>query len=226
MNPWIAPSHRSSRGAVGSSARCSMAAKSTASVKARARVGLAVIAFALIYGVIAGRLIMFAATSEGHNVRRAAGQDAVGTARPEIFDRNGQVLATDVRSPSLFGEPHRIIDIDEAVELLTAVLTDHNAAELRERLDSKRRFVWLRREITPKQQVEIHRLGIPGIGFLAENKRVYPNSAEVSHLIGHVNIDNQGIAGIEKWLDGRGLADLHLAGFAVDRQQSAGRPGG
>ena len=103
-------------------------------VKARARVGLAVIAFALIYGVIAGRLIMFAANSEGHNVRRAAGQDAVGTARPDIFDRNGQVLATDVRSPSLFGEPHRIIDIDEAVELLTAVLTDHTAAELRERL--------------------------------------------------------------------------------------------
>ena len=52
----------------------------------------------------------------------------------------------------------------------------------------------------------IYRLGIPGIGFLTENKRVYPNGAEVSHVIGHVNIDNQGIAGIEKWLDGNGLA--------------------
>ena len=66
---------------------------------------------------------------------------------------------------------------------------------------------------------EIHRLGIPGIGFRAENKRVYPNGASVSHLIGHVNIDNQGIAGIEKWLDGSGLADLHSLGFANDRQQ-------
>ena len=80
-------------------------------------------------------------------------------------------------------------------------------------------FVWLKREITPKQRAEIHRLGLPGIGFLPENKRVYPNGAEVSHLIGHVNIDNQGIAGIEKWLDGRGLADLHLAGLATDRLQ-------
>src|SRR5690606_29418510 len=62
-------------------------------------------------------------------------------------------------------------------------------------------------------------LGIPGIGFLAENKRVYPNGPEVSHVIGHVNIDNQGIAGIEKWLDSRGLADLHRLGFATDRQQ-------
>ena len=49
-----------------------------------------------------------------------------------------------------------------------------------------------------KQRQEIHRLGIPGVGFLTENKRVYPNGAEVSHVIGSVNIDNQGIAGIEK----------------------------
>src|SRR5437762_1799142 len=93
------------------------------------------------------------------------------------------------------------------------------AAELRARLASKRRFVWLKREITPEQREQIHRLGIPGVGFLPENKRVYPNGAEVSHLLGHVNIDNQGTAGIEKWLDSRGLADLHLAGLATDRLQ-------
>ena len=86
------------------------------------------------------------------------------------------------------------------------MLPDLDATEVRERLGSQRGFVWLKREITPKQQQEIYRLGLPGVGFLPENKRVYPNSAEVSHLIGHVNIDNQGIAGIEKWLDGRGLA--------------------
>ncbi|MCC7348384.1 MAG: penicillin-binding protein 2, partial [Variibacter sp.] len=74
-------------------------------------------------------------------------------------------------------------------------------------------------EITARQQQDIHRLGIPGIGFLRENKRTYPNGAIVSHVIGHVNIDNQGIAGIERWLDRSGLADLHMAGFATDRQQ-------
>ena len=79
--------------------------------------------------------------------------------------------------------------------------------------------MWLKREITPPQRTSIHRLGLPGIGFLSENKRVYPNGAEVSHVIGHVNIDNQGIAGIEKWLDKSGLADLHLAGLATDRLQ-------
>ena len=79
--------------------------------------------------------------------------------------------------------------------------------------------MWLRREITAKQRQEIHRLGLPGIGFMHENKRVYPSGPLVSHLLGHVNIDNQGIAGIEKWLDSRGLADLHLAGLARDRLQ-------
>ncbi len=185
--------------------------------KARARIGLIILVFTIGYAVIAGRLVVFATTPENHAYRRAP--DAVATARPDILDRNGQILATDVRTPSLFGEPHRIIDVDEASELLTAAVPELDAPELRERLGSKRRFVWLRREITPQQRAEIYRLGIPGIGFLPENKRVYPNGAEVSHLIGHVNIDNQGIAGIEKWLDKSGLADLHLAGLATDRLQ-------
>ena len=121
--------------------------------------------------------------------------------------------------PSLYAEPRQIIDVDEAVELLTAVLPDLNARELRERLSSNQGFVWLKREITPQQMREIHRLGIPGVGFLKENKRVYPNGPEVSHVIGFVNIDNQGIAGMEKWLDRHGLAALHMAGFATDRLQ-------
>jgi cell division protein FtsI (penicillin-binding protein 3) len=183
--------------------------------KSRARIGLAILAFAVGYAVIGGRLIQLATAPDTQTVRRAS--DAVSTSRPDILDRNGQILATDVKAASLFGEPRKIIDVDEAVELLTAVLPDLDAAELRERLSSKKGFVWLKREITKKQQKEIHGLGIPGIGFLTENKRVYPNGAEVAHLIGLVNIDNQGIAGIEKWLDGRGLADLHMAGLAVER---------
>ena len=187
--------------------------------KARARVGLAILGFALIYAAIAGRLVMFAMTSDGKGERRTT-PDAIATARPDIVDRNGEILATDVKTPSLFGEPRRIIDKDEAIELLTATLPDLETAEARQRLKGRKGFVWLKREITPQQQQEIHRLGIPGIGFLRENKRVYPNGPEVSHLIGHVNIDNDGIAGMEKWLDTNGLADLHRAGFATDRQQA------
>ncbi len=121
---------------------------------------------------------MFAAAPEPQGGHRAILQDAIATARPDILDRNGEILATDVRTPSLFSEPQRIIDVDEASELLTAVMPDIDAADLRERLASKRRFVWLKREITPKQREQIHHLGLPGIGFMPENKRVYPNGAE------------------------------------------------
>jgi cell division protein FtsI (penicillin-binding protein 3) len=196
-----------------------MVGTSTGPRKTKARIGLVIAAFAVVYAIIAVRLLMFAVMPESHVARRSPSQDAVATARPDIHDRNGEVLAIDVRTPSLFAEPNRIIDVDEASELLIAVMSDIDAGELRERLASKRRFMWLKREITAEQREQIHRLGIPGIGFLPENKRVYPNGAEVSHIIGHVNIDNQGIAGIEKWLDGRGLADLHTAGLATDRLQ-------
>jgi cell division protein FtsI (penicillin-binding protein 3) len=188
------------------------------SAKAGARVGLAILFFALAYAIIAGRLVMFGITADPHAARRAA-QDRVATARPDILDRNGEILATDVTVPSLFAEPRKIIDVDEAVELLTATIPDLDANEVMKRLSSHKGFVWLKREITPKQMRDIHRLGIPSIGFLNENKRVYPNGPEVSHLIGHVNIDNQGIAGMEKWLDSHGLAALHMAGFATDRLQ-------
>ena len=189
-------------------------------VKARARVGLAILAFAVVYFIIAVRLIAFGIVSESRGGHRVGGGDAIATARPDILDRNDEVLATDVRVPSLYAEPRRLIDVDEAVELLTADLPDIDATELRERLSSKRGFVWLKRDITPEQQRAIYRQGLPGIGFLNENKRDYPSNNEASHILGHVNIDNQGIAGMEKWLDGHGLAALHMAGLATDRLQN------
>src|SRR5690242_12306833 len=188
-------------------------------VKAKARLGLAIVVFACVYCVIAGKLVMFAMMGDGHGGRHTVAQDAVATARPDILDRNGEILATDVKSPSLFAEPRKLIDADEAVELLTATLPDLATKELRDRLSPKRGFVWLERGVTPNKQMEVHRLGIPGIGVLTENKRVYPNGPVVSHEIGLVNIDNQGIAGIEKWVDGQGLAALHMAGLASDRLQ-------
>src|SRR5579871_6010608 len=90
--------------------------------KARARVGLAIVAFAVVYSIIAVRLVMFGIASDGRSIHRVVSGDAIATARPDILDRNGEVLATDVRVPSLYAEPRRLIDVDEAVELLTADL--------------------------------------------------------------------------------------------------------
>src|ERR1700676_3054905 len=74
------------------------------SAKARARVGFAMLAFVAIYGVIGGRLIMFAVGGDSHGGRRAAAQDGIATARPDIVDRNGEVLSTDVKAPRLVAD--------------------------------------------------------------------------------------------------------------------------
>ena len=189
-------------------------------VKAKARLGLAIVAFAAHL-----RRHRAAARHVRHGERRPWRRTAPSPRTrspprgPTSSIATASILATDVKTPSLFAEPRKLIDVDEAEEQLTAEMPDLDVKELRERLSSKRGFVWLKREITPQQQREIHRLGIPGVGFLTENKRVYPNGPVVSHVIGLVNIDNQGIAGMEKWLDRQGLAALHMAGLATDRLQ-------
>ncbi|HEY8160889.1 MAG TPA: penicillin-binding protein 2, partial [Methylocystis sp.] len=104
-------------------------------------------------------------------------------------------------------------------ELLTAVLPNVDARELRDRLASRKGFVWVKREVTPKQRDEVFHLGLPGVGLVPENKRVYPNGPAAAHVLGYVNIDNAGIAGIEKYIDGQGLADLHDAGFSLTPEE-------
>src|SRR5262245_39999905 len=89
--------------------------------KAKARIGLAILTFVLIFGGIATRLVLFATASENHVVRRGGSQERMAATRPIIRDRNDLLLAIDVNAPSLFAEPRKILDVDEAVELLTAV---------------------------------------------------------------------------------------------------------
>ena len=138
----------------------------------------------------------------------------------DILDRNGEVLATDVKAMSVFAEPRRIIDKDEATELLTAVSAESTRSELREKLGSRKGFVWVKREMTPNQQQEVYPPRPAGRRLHAENKRVYPNGAIAAHVLGFANIDNIGIAGLEKYIDGQGLADLHSAGFNLTPRRS------
>ena len=183
--------------------------------KSGPRVGLVILGFSALFLAITGRLVALAAFPNDQVGLRRATSNAISAARPDIVDRNGVPLATDIRTVSVFAEPRKILDKDEATELLTAVLPDLNAKELRDKLGTKKGFVWVKREITPRQQAEVHRLGIPGVGFVPENKRVYPNGPAAAHVLGFANVDNVGIAGIEKYIDSQGLQDLNGAGLAV-----------
>jgi cell division protein FtsI (penicillin-binding protein 3) len=168
--------------------------------KSRNRYRLACLAFALSFLAIAARLVVlgFAAVEPG-----SGGLHDISTTvhRPDILDRSGRLLATDIKGATLYADPAKVIDRDELVEQVASVLPDVNTGELREKLKNGKRFVAIKRELTPKQQAEIHELGQPGLGFIEEYRRVYPMGATACHVVGHVNVDNKGLAGVEKFID-------------------------
>ncbi|WP_293861060.1 penicillin-binding protein 2 [uncultured Alsobacter sp.] len=181
------------------------------------RIGLISIAFTVVFLVIAGRLMALGLSPDLAREARTRSGPGVVALRPDIVDRNGQLLATSVSTASIFAEPRNIVDPDEASELLNGVFPDLNASDLRAKLASKKAFAWIARHVTPRQQAEVHRLGIPGVGFWPESKRVYPNGRLAAHVLGATNIDGTGIAGIEKYLDTHGLDDLSRAGLNIER---------
>ncbi len=183
--------------------------------QAKNRIIIAIACFGVFYAVIGGRLVQYGLRSP-ETVSSIARADQLLISRPDLLDRNGEVLATDIRTVSLFAEPNKIVDPDEAVELLATVLPDLDMRGIHRKLSSNSRFQWLRRQLTPKQQSQILSLGIPGIGFRPETRRFYPGGPTASHVVGHVNIDNKGIAGMEKYVDGQGLGDLAAAGLTVN----------
>lgn len=182
----------------------------------RLRLLMAVGLFAVIYAVIGLRLAGIAMFGE-LDAGNPYGSSGVSAARPDLLDRNGEVLATDVKTFSMFAEPRRVLDADEVVDGLATIFPDLDSDAIRTRMASDRGFMWLKREITQEQQRAIHRMGLAGVGFLNENRRFYPGHETASHILGHVNIDNEGIAGIEKHIDGQGLADLQEAGLQMER---------
>jgi cell division protein FtsI (penicillin-binding protein 3) len=142
------------------------------------------------------------------------------TPRPDIVDRNGVVIATDIAVASLYADPRKIIDVEEAVESLTATVPDLDAKALRAKLiQPGRAFVWLKRQVAPEERDAVYNLGIPGVGFVNERRRVYPMGRLAAHTVGYVDLDSKGIAGIEKYLDDQGA--LYTASLAEASGQTA-----
>lgn len=180
--------------------------------RARTRMLMTMAVFFGMYGLIAARLVYFGMLDP---VDDGGPSVHVQASRPDIVDRNGEVLATDIKTASLFAEPRRIVDVDEALEKLAGVLPDLDYEQTYHKLKSDAGFVWLRRQLTPRQKADIMALGIPGIGFRTEKRRFYPGGPLAAHVLGLVDIDNKGIAGMEKYIDSLGLADLRASGLAA-----------
>ncbi len=168
--------------------------------RCRTRFRLACLGFALAFVLIGGRLVSLG-LADREPGRGGAYDISTTIHRPDILDRNGQLLATDIRGATLYADPKRIIDADEVVEDVASVLPDINRERLRKQLKGRGRFVRIARELAPSQQQRVHDLGLPGLGFIQEYRRFYPVGATASHVVGLVDVDNRGLGGIEKFID-------------------------
>ncbi len=182
----------------------------------KARIRWVIAALLLVFAVVAGRLVQLGITVNDATIEGVA-RDVITATRPALLDRNGLEMAVDIRVPSLFAEPRRIVDVEEAVTKLRTVLPELDEAWLRNKLTGDKGFVWIKRELTPAIEERIFQLGIPGIEFVTESKRFYPSGREASHILGGVNIDNQGTMGVEKHMDDEDLALLQELGIARDQ---------
>ncbi len=180
-------------------------ANSDGQLKGQNRIRLLGIMFSVAFIAIAAQLSMLTLKKSGDDVNLEVAARAAVRPRPDIVDRNGVVMATDIAVASLFADPRKISDIDEAVELITATLPELDVKSLREKLTVPgRAFVWLKRQASPEERDAVYNLGIPGVGYVNERKRVYPLGRLAAHTIGYVDVDTKGIAGIEKYLDDQG----------------------
>ena len=121
--------------------------------------------------------------------------------RGTIYDRNGAELAVSVEVPSVFANPRQLrANGGDPARLARRLgkLLGADPATLRERLESDRYFVWLKRRISPAQADAVEALDIPGVRLTSEAQRFYPNRDLAAHVLGFTNIDGKGIDGLER----------------------------
>lgn len=177
------------------------------------RIFLALTVFAACFTLVGARLVGLAIMGGGGEGAAMVASGTTQVNRPDIVDRNGEVMATDIVTASLFADTRYVIDPRETARQLVTVLTDLNEEDVLRRLESGRSFVWLKRDLTPRQQYAVHYLGLPGLDFRKEQKRVYPNGKNGSTVLGMVDVDNRGLAGMELYMD-----------RALSRTDATGKP--
>lgn len=180
-------------------------------------VRLVALAMALAFVAVAAQVLRLALVGTPSTPRAHLMEPLVRAyARPDIVDRKGRILATDLGAYALTADPALVIDADETSERIAAVLPELGQAELRAQLaDRSRRFVRIKRQLSPALAQRIHDLGLPGISFRPEPRRIYPQGRLAGHVLGFVNADNRGMAGLERHVDDElGLETGYSAEFA------------
>ena len=176
----------------------------------RAEGRLLVLGALFVFGfVTVGLRMAVLAASEPTEPRAAATGAAILAQRADIVDRNGRILATNLVTNSLYAQPPIMIDKERAARELARIFPDLDEKELLEKFNSKRKFLWIRRKISPEQQQQVHDIGDPGLLFGPREMRLYPNGRLAAHVLGGASFGREGVnaaeivgvAGVEKEFD-------------------------
>ncbi|MEO0378671.1 MAG: penicillin-binding protein 2 [Pseudomonadota bacterium] len=159
----------------------------------------------MVVGVRMGLL----ATSEPVEPRASAQGAVISAARADIVDRKGRLLATNFETHSLYAQPPHMIDPARAARELAAIFPDLKEKDLLEDFTGKRKFLWIRRKISPEQLQAVHEIGDPGLLFGPREMRLYPNGSLAAHVMGGASFGKEGVhaaevigvAGVEKYFD-------------------------
>lgn len=121
--------------------------------------------------------------------------------RGDIVDREGVILARSLRTASLFVDPALVQNPAKLAEDISKIFPELSYGSVLQKVQSKKRFVWLKRNISPEEQSKVLYLGYPGLNFKEEMHRIYPQGALAVHMVGASGVDGQGLSGIEASFD-------------------------
>lgn len=178
--------------------------------KAETRLLLLGVVFLLGFSTVAGRMALVSASMpvEPH---AGTGGDEIHAQRADIVDRNGIVLATNMVTASLYAQPRDLIDPEGAAGKLATIFPDLEAGKLAAQFTDGRKFMWIKRTISPEQRQLVHDIGEPGLLFGPRETRLYPNGAVAAHVLGGASFGREGVgaaevvgtAGVERVFDDR-----------------------
>ena len=164
--------------------------------------------FFCAYAVIAAQMGLLAG-SEPTEQRAAGGGVEILAQRADIVDRRGRVLATNIETHSLYAQPQEMIEPKRAAKELVKIFPDLDEARLTKDFSGKRKFIWVKKKISPEQLQQVHDIGEPGLLFGPREARLYPNGTLAAHVMGGTSFGREGVhaaevigtAGVEKQFD-------------------------
>ncbi|MBF9034495.1 penicillin-binding protein 2 [Rhodobacterales bacterium HKCCE2091] len=164
--------------------------------RAESRLLMLALCFFAAFLTVGMRMSSLAATEPAEPVT-ASGGAHIQSARADIVDRNGRVLATNLTTHALYAHPHDLVDPAAAARGLAGIFPDLDEAELLEDFTGSRRFIWIRRNLSPEQEQAVHDLGEPGLLLGPREMRLYPNGALAAHVLGGARFGQEGVDAAE-----------------------------